>query len=104
MVDGARCAVREMPMSVIQSLANQPMDVQVELISGRGGDVFLNQADPADTARLIEQNRQELIVNANGRKHRHSMRRPTPCMLRIDGNVIVHRYQGETIALTIGAH
>jgi hypothetical protein len=43
---------------VIQSLANQPMEVQVELISGRGRDVFLNQADPADTARLTEKNRQ----------------------------------------------
>ena len=49
---GAGCAVGEMPRSVIQSVANQPMDVQVELISGRSGDVFLKQADLADTLKL----------------------------------------------------
>ena len=80
------------------------MDVQVELISSRGGDVFLNQADPANTARLIEQKRQELIVNANGRKRSHRMHRPTSGMLHIDGKVIMHQQQDETIALTIGPH
>jgi hypothetical protein len=46
MVGGTGRAVHDILRFVNQSPANRPVDVQLELISGRGDDDFLIQTEP----------------------------------------------------------